>query len=476
MDATDNLLDAMLRANAVDYSAPDAPTTGAAANTGLPPSVAALLAQTQQPAPTLPQPSDQATQDILPLTLLRFAASVTRPRMGNESTTGQVLGSAYDAAGYNSELRAQAQQKAIDQEKERRQMAVQDAELQRAKLQSVGSAQTIVQNAARAPLEIENLRTSVEKAKTDMELTNISIRLNKVKEKYAEQEAQAALDERQAKTEEAKAQAAQENATATLRRKQAEELLAVIELKKNPVKAYTSVPGIPGVTPDRLLDTTTGQMYTPPRDPADALQYAKKQVQAMKDAGEIKTKEEENAAIRDIYNKAKAGNLPPPGQKGSAPQGTPPGAQPTSASSSATASAGATSYMKDSAYQKAVQDSLQSPSRGFVVDGSDGMKHYVIGGREVDAATFQSRLAPNAARATPAPATAYPGKAAATAAAATKPGFQQMMQQQADLGNQISHVQAALQTPNLTPQQRGVLALQLQDLMQKREALRQQGI
>lgn len=412
--SVDDLIDAMLRENAQNDLSSSGPMVApqaapAQAPAGQAPSILDLLSKTATPPPALPGPAKDDTNSILPLTLLRFAASVTRPRVHGQNALNAILGSASDAAGFASTLKAEAQQKAVAAEEARRKMALQDAQLQEARLGSLSRAQGIQDEAARAPLELEKLRDSVAGAKTTQELANIQLRIAKVSEKYADQKAQAELNERNAKSEHERAQAAAEAARAALYATQSKELLEVAKLRASGANkaSYQLKEGMPG-EPSTVLEQRSGAVYQAPMSRQDALSYAKREVAAMKEMGEVSDSKTERQKLNEIYTKAVAGTLP---QTQAAPGASPAGSSGASATPPAKPSAAAPS----SAETAAMKNSAEDPRGVWTADTDMGTKYY-IAGKEVDRATAQARMAKPAASPAAAPASAPPPAAGASPA------------------------------------------------------------
>lgn len=406
MDIND-VIDAMLRSNAQaanpsDYSGPAGamaatPVTPAQATTNAPPSIADILAQTKgAPLP----PAQQPDMGMIPgLALLRFAAAVAQPRVGKQSTLGAITAAGSNAADYAMQLKAQAEAEAQRKTKEAQDTALAQQRLSEGNLAMYGKAQEVSQAAAKAPLEIENLKASIANATTGEQLKNLQIKAEQINLKYADQLNQATIAERTAKTAADKAQAAMDVAKAQLAVEQAKDLLEVAKMKRS-AKSYVLKEGIPGVSQDRLLDQSTGQLYTPPMSPGEALQAAKRDIAAMKEAGQDIP--DEKAATRDLYQRYLKGNVPAPAT--SAPAGGPPAASAPGASAAPAAASPGAAPSLTTAQQMAVQQSANNPGKAFAGTGADGMEHYYIGGREVSKDELNSRLV----RAPGAPASAAP--------------------------------------------------------------------
>lgn len=317
----------------------------ASADSVLPPSTAQAQAQaattspldqmlnTAKAPPQLPQAD---LSQLLPLTLLNFAANVTQPRQRGQGTLGKVLEATAGAATYNMNTKKQLEDRATEQELNRRKFAATDEALKGARLSNVKTEEDIRYSEQTRPLELQALQQRISSAKTEAELHALELRMGKVKEKYQAQEIQAGLDEKAAKTDEQRAQAAMERSHARFYQTQADEFIHAIQERRAGANKpdYQLREGLPG-EPSTVLDKRTGTTYLAPMSPADSLDYAKRQIAARKEVGEFPDKTTEKMALQQEYQKALKGNIPAvpatggaPGPAGAQPSGQPGAPQP----------------------------------------------------------------------------------------------------------------------------------------------------
>jgi hypothetical protein len=449
-----NFLDAMLgyqnddptntyAVPATEAAAPDAAQTAS-------PSILDLMAKGPPPMPPKPQAD---TSMLGPLALLQFAAAVAQPRARGQSTTAKILESGAGAASYAMNEKRLMEDRAMQQDQYQRNAQKSEVDLENARMSGLRTRQQITETEQRAPIELDQLKTALATAKTQGEINNIELRIKAISEKYADQEKQAALDERAAKTDNERADAVMKGAHARLFNTQAEEFMNAIKERRQGLKSYVTKEGLPG-EPTKVIDQRTGQMYNAPLPPADALDYAERQVTALEKIQPFPDKASRKAAVVAEYQKAIKGNIPMPSADDSSP------AQPD-----AGAAGKPQAPMPVSKYT--IQQSVDKPN---VVMQDQTTGQYYYGGKPIDEQRAQdlialaNRAAPKAAQpaAAPAPAPAAEPQAPNAAVIPDQTGAYAHERQQ--LMQQIAALSAAAKTPNLTTQYRIELADQLRAL------------
>lgn len=307
-DYLDNMLTEQTYAPPPEPVLPPTQATAQAQQTPAAPSILDLLSRTTAPAPALPQAD---TSMLNPLTLLHFAAGVSQPRAQGQSTVGKILQSVAGAAAYNMQEKQRMEDRVVEQEMQRRKVAAADAQLEQSKLGAIQTRQGIMQAEQRNPLELDKLKAAIEGAKTENELNGLKVRIATIKAEYARAEEEAALAERSAKTDSEKADAIMKRAHANYFQRQADELVNLAQIRASNLNrpAFSLKEGLPG-DPTKLLDIRSGNIYRPPMSPADALDYAKRQVEARKAMGEFKDSTAEKLGLQQEYQSAIKGNMP----------------------------------------------------------------------------------------------------------------------------------------------------------------------
>lgn len=348
--------------------------------------------------PPLAQPNQQDLSMLGPGALLAFAAAVTQPRAYKQNDFGKILGAGSEAFNFYQQQKQLLQDRAIKQQQEQQAMALQQQQLQNAKLANVKATQDIVGTEEKRPLELQQLQANIEKATTDVQLNNLNLRLGAINEKYAEQLKQAALAESSAKTDEEKAKATQLRAQAEHFLQMANDAKTMLQMKLDAMRRPNLQPvgqALPGER-QMLRDPQTGQTAYAPMSLSDAKALATRDAATQEQLdGKTMDSQTKAAYIKSKTLEYAAGTLPPP-------SGTP-GTAPASAATPPASTGG--SNASNDLLQRAAQ---ASQTAGGAVVTVDGQQRYFIGGKEVDAKTWQSRnpQPTGGSSSTPAPAAA----------------------------------------------------------------------
>lgn len=357
-----------------------------------------------------PQATPQAPKpniDALPgLALLEFAARVAQPRARGQSTVGKFAEAAAGSVNSYMANKRQEEDLAIKRQQEMKHSMLQDEQIRTARLSSAAKAQDIARTEEQRPKELQALEAKIQGQLSDNESKAVATRLLKVKEKYAEQMAQAELDERAATTADKKAQAAMRYQQAAYHKRHAELLEREIDAKKrSPGQATRSFQeergGLPG-QPTYILDQTTGRRYLKPMGAAEALAYAKEEVEALAQINpeKYKGRQEKESAIRAAAQRYMKGDVLPSDGGPAAPSGEAPAAQ--SAPSAPAAASGKENYEPE--MQQALAATAKS-GKGVVYQDKAGQKYYIIAGKVVPESEYNDRKTKAAAAAAPADTT-----------------------------------------------------------------------
>lgn len=431
--------------------------------------VATLGAALSAPPPTVQMPERPApdTGMMGPLTMLHLAAALAQRRQLGQSRLSQALSSAADAGTYAMDFKAKAEDRAAKRYGEDLSAAQVKSNLTGSAITQQGQQQSNVMAAAKAPYEMASLQEAIKTARNDSELKAIQVRLGKVKEKYAEDMAQAELDMTRAKTQDEKSQAENRYTLAQAAMRTADAHIQSAQAQSDKVKLegqifeegknkgdFKVIPGLPGeqgnfTYTDRNGNVQTGKM---PMDQAEAIKKAKNDWKAMKDLLPDGTDEKNwiTQHVRQLtsppsYQKAlddQQARL-----KGATPDAaraaTPPGAPAPGAPSTA----GQVPQQAEIP-QEVIQHSKADPTNGKIWTGKDAtgaiVKRYLIGGNEVDKATFDRRTAQAA------PSSTGQGPASAPAPAAAKASSGAYANERDSLQQEIDAVQASLTTSSST--------------------------
>lgn len=348
------------------------------------PNIIDLLTAAAQPKQaTIPAPN---TAGILPMALLRFAAEVTAPKRYGQSSANAILSSGSHALEYADKLKGEAAASAERTALAQGKLDESAARTAESRVGTLANAQKVKQDAERAPLELEKLRAAIENSKGDTELNGIKIRIAKVQERYAAQLEEAKLAEKNARTNSERAQAAMMGEHARLYKRQADELLNEIDAKRRTAgMEWVNMPSdIPGGRPTAFNRVTNERKLGRFSDVQSALEWAKREVDAMDKAGMLKGKDRQ-AEIQRLINEAgpEAGNaasgrvVPASTQGGSS--------APASASTPAPK---ALAPADQEGYNKAMRLAAERKN-GQKFISSSGDVHYFWAGREVSGDEFQ---------------------------------------------------------------------------------------